>query len=126
MTDLTERLAREYEVCNKATPGPWKYGQAARGNPADGPDHVEVGSRRGVIADLDLAPQAALDAQFISEARTGYPLALRALQAVLGLEDEPIDNNMMGYEIEQANGYNEALRDVREAIQEAHGASMRY
>lgn len=104
---LPDRLAAELAVCDKATDGPWGFLK-----------------ERVVTMDMDMVTprlHSVSDAEFIATARTALPTALRALQAVMGLEDESISGTMMGCEIDQANGYNEALRDVREAIQEVYG-----
>lgn len=82
MTDLTERLAEALDVCNAATAGPWEAEYSRdQGNcviPHDAKSTLEA------VAVTRLYYQQ-FDAEFIAHARTGYPAALRALQAVLEL-----------------------------------------
>lgn len=97
MDDLTERLAEALAVCDAATEGPWEddFGgdiaqHWSRPEPWKSIVSSEVvcgaycqgGSAKGVVETAD--------AEFIAHARTGYPAALRALQAVLELHREEV------------------------------------
>lgn len=61
------------------------------------------------------------DGEFIALARTALPKLAKALHAVMDLEDESLDGDLQGYEIDQYVGHNQALRSVREAITDALG-----
>lgn len=91
MSNLTERLDEALAVCDAATDGPWYSETAILEN-----SHTAVyytfhngdTMDRDLIADVASSPARdgrEPDAEFIAHARTGYPAALRALQAVLDL-----------------------------------------
>lgn len=86
MTDPREALARIKARAEEATSGPWTHGQATYGIAGNGPDHVEISNftSEGVAA-LELHPDVAADAEFITHARTDVPRLAEALESVLDL-----------------------------------------
>lgn len=90
MSELTERLAEALAVCDAATEGPWEaFGSTIGAMTGPG----DCGGCSGILSPAhepacywsEIAGAGEADAEFIARARTGYPVALRALQAVLEL-----------------------------------------
>ncbi|MBG6085835.1 hypothetical protein [Zhihengliuella flava] len=116
---LTEVEAR----ADAATNGPW---QAITTGPRKG-DHWHVTDSGQSIAlihasDGEDEDTRQCDADFIAAARSDLPRMTAALRAVLDLlEPVKITGEMQSYEIHQAEGYNEALRDLADTITEKLG-----
>lgn len=101
MPDITKSELQHWrEVCEKATPGPWRVDKSdsprANGEPRvdgiDGPEHTvdygmgpEIESQRIVETDSGVYGPCWPDAQFIALARTALP---RAIERIEELERE--------------------------------------
>lgn len=117
MPDLQALLDQIDRLDQEATKGPWTTGE----NDETGLKYFGTGYCDCCIppipsAGVILGETGRAEAEFIALARTALPKLAAAVRAVMDLEDESLDGDLQGYEIDQYVGYNQALRSVREAI----------
>lgn len=125
MTAASKLLGEWRELADAATEGPWAIwhdlDHSGFKTVGDAESYEEV-LRDGFTEDSN--PTAHVytdeDAEFIAASRTAVPALLSAVEKVFALEDWPVrPSTMQGYEIDEAQGYNQALKEVRAALNEA-------
>ena len=115
-TDIRAQLEEERRIIDAATEGPWEAIPTPCWSIAAQDHECGCGACWSDVAD---GIENDADAAFIAHARTGYPLALRALQTVMELCDTLSTPTM--HDSDRQIGRIEGLREVRQLIEGVYG-----
>lgn len=116
MPDPTEQKLADWKAkTDAATEGPWEAFEQ------DDAFAIEARAEDDFGFFVAEPPLYQPDVEFIAVSRTAMPRLLTAVESVLAIEPWPSNPNMQSYELDEAQGYNEALTEIRRAITEALG-----
>lgn len=124
MTNFThDWIAKREQLEQAAAPGPWHWEPPSG---ADWPMYDEslvTEDGNSVLVgwgyDASGIEGAPADREFIAAARTSLPAALAALKAVLAIDPMPNHLDMQPRDRDYADGHNDALRLVADAVEAA-------